>query len=512
MRARMRLVEGVRRRSPAPLLAALLLLAAPGGRAAAPETTLIRGALVVDGTGRAPFAASVRLVGDRIEAVGELAPRQGERVVEAAGLALAPGFIDTHSHHDADADPAQEAVTSQGITTIVVGQDGESRLPLASFFAALERSPWAVNVASYAGHGTLREEVLGEGFRREATADEVAAMARLLARELDAGALGLSTGLEYDPGIYSSGDEVLALARVAAAAGGRYVSHLRSEDRAFEAALEELVTIGREAGLPVQISHFKLARRGLWGQAGSVLARLDEARRAGVAVSADLYPYEQWQSTLTVLFPQRDFTDRAEAAYALTEVTRPEDVLLTRFEAHPQWEGETLAAVAMERGTDPVTALIDLIALAEETGAEEEIVARSMQESDIAALLAWSESNVCSDGSARSGHPRGWGAFPRVFRRFVRELGVLSLEEAVAKMTSLAARHVGLEGRGVVEPGAVADLVLFDPRTIADRATFAEPALPSVGIEAVWVAGVAVREGGRDTGARPGRVLRRGGG
>lgn len=490
------------------LLAVLVLLCGPAGRAS-DGTVLIRHALVVDGTGRPPVEASVRIAGDRIEAVGDLAPREGERVIEAAGLALAPGFIDTHSHHDEDADPAQPALLSQGITTIVVGQDGESRLPLESFFAELEASPWAVNVASYAGHGTVRGEVLGADFRREATAGEVAEMSRLLARELDAGALGLSTGLEYDPGIYSSTDEILALARIAAAAGGRYISHVRSEDRAFEAALDEILTIGREARLPVQISHLKLARRGLWGQAQSVLASLDGARRRGVEVSADLYPYEQWQATLTVLFPERDFTDREEATYALTEVTRPEDVLLTRFEAHPAWEGVTLAAVAAERETDAVTALIDLVAMSEAAGAEEEIIARSMQESDVAALLAWPESNVCTDGSAGSGHPRGWGSFPRVFRRFVRELGVLSLEGAVAKMTSLAARHVGLEGRGSIEPGAIADLVLFDAEAIADRATFAEPTLPSVGVESVWVAGVAVREHGRDTGARPGRVLRR---
>lgn len=213
-----------------------------------------------------------------------------------------------------------------------------------------------------------------------------------------------------------------------------------------------------------------------------------------------------------MLFPERDFADRDEAAYALTEVTRPQDVLLTRFEAHPEWEGRTLAEVAEERGTDAVTALIDLIAMAREAGAEEEIVARSMQESDIAALLAWPETNLCTDGSAGSGHPRGWGAFPRVFRRFVRELGVLSLEEAVARMTSVAARHVGLEGRGTIEPGAVADLVLFDPETIADRATFTEPTLPSVGVSRVWVAGVEVLADGRPTGARPGRVLRRSGG
>ncbi|MGH9465541.1 MAG: N-acyl-D-amino-acid deacylase family protein, partial [Thermoanaerobaculia bacterium] len=314
---------------------------------------------------------------------------------------------------------------------------------------------------------------------------------------------------EYDPGIYSQTAELLALAGDVAAVNGRYISHIRSEDRYFEQAVEEILTIGREARLPVQISHFKLARRGLWGESAWFLARLERARAQGVEVTADVYPYEAWQSGLTVLFPGRDFTDRGAAEYALAEVAAPEDLLLTQFDPQPEWAGKTLAEIARGRGSDPAQTLMDLVALLLESDGDDSVIGRSMREEDIAALLAWPHTNVGSDGSGDSGHPRGWGAFPRVLRRYVRELGVLTLEQAVHKMTALAATHLGLPERGVIALGAPADLVLFDPVTVADRSTFAEPTLPATGIAAVWVNGVAVYRDGAATGARPGRVLRR---
>lgn len=474
-----------------------------------PPATLIRGALVIDGTGAPGIVTSVRVRGDRIVEIGSLETESGEEVIEAGGLVLAPGFIDTHSHHAGDEDPAALAAVSQGITTIVGGQDGSSPFPLRDLFSSLASSPWAVNVASYAGHGTLREEVMGEDYRRPATPEEIRAMRGLLAGELAAGALGLSSGLEYDPGIYSQTAELLALAADVAAAGGRYVSHIRSEDRYFEQAIEELLTIGREARLPVQISHFKLARRGLWGESPWFLARLERARAQGIEVTADLYPYEAWQSGLTVLFPGRDFGDRGAAEYALAEVVAAEDLLLTEFEPHPEWAGRTLAEIARERGSEPAQTLLDLVAQLEADGGSDAVIGRSMREEDVAALLAWPHTNVCSDGSGQSGHPRGWGAFPRVLARYVRELGVLTLEQAIHKMTGLAAQHVGLPDRGILAPGAPADLVLFDPATVADRSTFADPTLPAAGIVEVWVNGVAVYRVGEPTGARAGRALRR---
>jgi N-acyl-D-amino-acid deacylase len=284
-----------------------LALAAPLGAAAATPAagTRITHALILDGSGAPGRAGTLRIAGDRIAAVAyapeTLAPLPGEAVLDVRGLTLAPGFIDTHTHGDEQVreHPDALAAVSQGITTLVGGQDGGSELPLAQFFDALERQPVAVNVASYAGHGTIRSRVLGADYRRPATAAEVEAMRGLLRTEMAAGALGLSTGLEYDPGIYSTSSELVELARVAAAAGGRYISHVRSEDRSFWAAIDEILTIGREAHLPVQISHIKLAMRSLWGEAPRLLARLDEARRSGVDVTADIYPYLYWHAGAT---------------------------------------------------------------------------------------------------------------------------------------------------------------------------------------------------------------------
>ena len=506
------------------LVLALILLPACGDAATPPPagTFIIRGATIVDGTGSPAFIGSLRVADGVIaevapdDADSALTPNDGEPVHGAANLVLAPGFIDTHSHHDGGLldEPTALAAVSQGITTIVAGQDGGSRFPIAEFFAVLDSAPAAVNVASYAGHGTLRRRVMGDDFRREATEAEIAEMQTLLEGELADGALGLSTGLEYDPGIYAGTGEVVALARTAAASGGRYISHMRSEDRALLEAVEETIEISRQARLPVQISHFKLAARGLWGRAAEVLARLDRARAEGLDISADVYPYEYWQSTMTVLFPERDFTDREAARYALEELVAPDRMIIARFGADTTLQGMTLAQIAARRGTDPVTTYIDLIAESQAARAEgrdggESIVAASMTFDDIATLMSWPHTNISSDGGLRGAHPRGFGAYPRVLGRYVREEGRLGLEEAVHKMTALAARHMGLTERGVLEPGAAADMVLFDPAAVLDRSTTAQPHLTATGIERVWVGGTVVYEDGAVTGALPGVVLRR---
>jgi N-acyl-D-amino-acid deacylase len=506
-----------------PLLTALVaigsigLIAAQAQRAAPAASTLIVNAIVVDGTGAARYAAAVRVRGDRIAEVGDLTAERGETVVDARGLVLAPGFIDTHSHGDRGLFEHRDvlAAVSQGITTIVVGQDGGSPFSLADFFARLEHEPAAVNVASYAGHGRLRREVMGEDFRRPARPEELARMRAQLERELRAGALGLSTGLEYDPGIYSAPSEVVDLARVAASAGGRYISHIRSEDRRFWEAIDEIIAIGREAKLPVQISHLKLAMRSLWGQTPRLLRTLDQARAAGVEITADVYPYLYWQSTLTVLFPERDFQNRQTAEFVLREIATPDDLLLGRFAPEPSYAGKTLGAIARLRGTDPPATLMDLIrdALAEgrRSGSDdvESVIGTSMSEPDLERLLAWPFSNVCTDGELDGRHPRGFGTFPRVLGRYVRERQLIGLEEAVRKMTGLAAGNAGLRDRGLVRPGAFADLVLFDPATVLDRATTREPHALAAGIEKVWVNGALVYTEGAATANRPGRALRR---
>lgn len=498
-------------------LAALLAVAvaACGGK----PTLVITNVQVIDGTGASARVADVRISGDRIVEIGDLTVGPGETSLDARGLSLVPGFIDTHSHHDrglADLRDALAAV-SQGITTIVVGQDGGSRFPLDEFFDRVEGYGVAVNVASYAGHNTIRRRVMGDDFRRTATASEVDSMKQLLRRELENGALGLSTGLEYDPGIYSTTEEVVQLAEVAAEYGARYISHMRSEDRALWDAVEETIRIGREAELPVQISHMKLAMRSLWGQAGRLLARLDAARDSGIDISADVYPYEYWQSTMTVLFPERNFTDRAAATFALEELAPPEGILIAQFGPDTSYVGKTMAEIAALRGTDPATTYMALIAESQawqdSTGrGGESIIARSMTWDDITRLYRWPHTNVSSDGGLRGRHPRGFGSFTRVLGRLVREEGVLTWEQAVHRMTGLAAEHAGISDRGVIRPNAYADLVLLDPDRVIDRATPENPNAVSEGIVRVWVNGVAVYEEGATTGEFPGRVIRRAGG
>ena len=477
---------------------------------------LITNASVIDGSGSPARRASVRVEGDRIAAMGELAARSGETVIDAHGLTLAPGFIDTHSHADDDLfeHPEALAVVSQGITTIIGGQDGGSPIPLARYLDSLQKSPGAVNVGMYVGHGTIRDSVMGEDFKRVATPAEVDRMKAMLASEMQAGAIGLSSGLEYDPGIYSDPSEVIALAKVAASFGGRYISHIRSEDYAFWKAIDEIITIGREAKLPVQISHTKLAMRDLWGHADSLVRILDAARTSGVDITADVYPYLYWHSTLTVLFPKRDFENRTSAEFALTQTSTPGGLLLGHYEPNPSYAGKTVAEISKLRGTDSITTLIDLIrdseAMRKRTGhSSESVIGTSMVEPDVELIMKWPYTNLSTDGSLDGAHPRGYGAFPRFLGRYVRERKVMPLEEAVHRMTSLAAEHMGIKDRGRITPGMFADLVLFDPATVIDRATPAEPHLVSVGIARVWVNGAEVFADGKTTAARPGKVIRR---
>jgi N-acyl-D-amino-acid deacylase len=505
------------RSSATALISAIVLACAPKSTPApARSSILISNANVIDGSGSSAYRAAVRIEGDRIVAVGTLTRREGETVVDANGLTLAPGFIDTHSHADdglADR-PDALAVVSQGITTIIGGQDGDSPIPLARYFDRLRNAPAAINVGMYVGHGTIRDSVMHADFKRAATPAEVARMKEILAGEMRAGAFGLSSGLEYDPGIYSDRSEVIELAKVAASFNGRYISHIRSEDYAFWQAIDEIITIGREAKLPVQISHAKLAMRSLWGHADSLVRILDAARASGVDITADIYPYLYWHSTLTVLFPKRDFENRTAAEFALTETSTPGGLLLGRYDANPAYAGKTVAEISKLRGTDSVTTLIDLIreseAMREKTGrSTQSVIGTSMVEPDVERIMRWPHTNLSTDGSLNGPHPRGFGAFPRFLGVYVRERQLMPIEEAIRHMTSLAAQHMGIRDRGRIAPGAFADLVLFDPQTVIDRATPQDPHATSVGIARVWVNGQQVYADGKTTGARPGRILTR---
>lgn len=499
------------------LCSAVLVLSACGSKAPEPAGMVIVNARVIDGSGGPSRDANVRIVGDRIRNVGSFEPSAEDTIVDANGQVLAPGFIDTHSHHDDGLFemPGALAAVSQGITTIVAGQDGGQNYPLAEFFAGLETSPVAINVASYAGHGTLRHQVMGEDFQRHATADELAEMVSLLRTEMEAGALGLGSGLEYDPGSFSATEELVELGREVAAHGGRYISHIRSEDQYFWEAIDEIIHIGREARIPVQVSHMKLAMTRWWGQADRLTGKLDQARAAGVDITADIYPYRAWNTSfswLTTVFPDRDLDRREGAEYILTHMLSPETILLSSYLPDPAYNGMTLAEVAAIRESDPATTLMELLkaemALDDEDS-ESQMLGFAMDEPDIESMMAWPHSVIGSDGELAGVHPRGFGAFTRFLGHYIRERKVMSLEEGIRKMTSLSARHVGITERGSIGVGQYADLVLFDPATVNDRSTPDAPHLPSVGIGKVWVNGQLVFAGGDITGKRPGKPIRR---
>lgn len=499
------------------LLFAFLLLSFSKVWAQSSVTQLIHNIWVIDGTGTTARKAAVRIQGNKIIAVGALKPLPGEVLVDGGGKTLTPGFIDTHSHLQGSLRTKPEAIAAlnQGVTTIVSGQDGEGSW-IDSLRSRLLLQTIAVNIATYTGQTTLRETVMGEKeLHRKATAAEIKQMTALLEKEMQKGSLGLSTGLEYDGAFFSSKEEVVALARVAATYKGRYTSHIRSEDVNLKEAIEEIIAIGREAQLPVQVSHIKIALKDDWGKAPELLARLEQARKEGIDITADCYPYDFWNSTLKVLFPKTDYTNKESAQFAVDHTFDPNESILFRYAPNPAYKGKTIAAIAAMRKETAAETLISLIAEAEAyrknnpgvTGVET-IMGKSMVEADVMKLLAWQHTNICSDGSI-GGHPRAFGSFTRVLGRYVREKKIMTLEEAVRKMTLLAAQHVGIANRGKIAPGYFADLVLLDPATVQDRSSIQEPGALSDGIEKVWVNGQMVYQNKESTKVYPGTFISR---
>jgi len=449
----------------------------------------------------------VRIIDNKVFATGDLTPFPGESVIDGHGLTLAPGFIDSHSHHDwgLDKNPDAIAVTNQGITTIVVGQDGGSE-PVDTIKAMINDHPVSINVATYTGHASLREKVMKQTVLRAADSTEVNAMKKLLVDDIEKGSLGLSTGLEYEEAFYSTRDEVIELAKATASAGGRYISHIRSEDINIETSLDEIINIGREAKLPVQISHFKIAMRSKWGNSGKLLALLEAARSQGIDITADCYPYTMWSSTPRVLFPKKDFTNPASALYATEELFDPSASVMTHFPANKNYEGKTVTEIGVINNESPSRALMRLIKEGEEKGGS--IAGASMSDDDVINFLKWNYTNICSDG-ADGGHPRGYGAFTRVLGHYVRDKKIMPLETAIYKMTGLTAEHLGIADRGLIMPGCYADLVLFDPSTVSDNSTFTDSKALSSGISIVWVNGKIVYQDKKTTHEHPGMFVAR---
>jgi N-acyl-D-aspartate/D-glutamate deacylase/CubicO group peptidase (beta-lactamase class C family) len=470
----------------------------------APQNWTIVGAEIADGTGAPLRRADVRFAGDTIVEVGAMTPPREDHVVDGTGLVLAPGFIDAHNHstEGLDADPYAVTQVSQGITTIAVGQDGSSPFPLSEYLTRRRAAPATLNVSVLVGHATVRRQVMGDDFKRAATAAEIRQMESLVDQEMRAGAIGLSSGLEYEVGSYASTEEVVSLARVAAKYGGFYISHIRDEaDRTID-AVREAIAIGERAKLPVQITHIKLGTVGVWGKAAEVASIIDAARKRGVEVTADAYPYLAWSSNLKVLVPNKQWTDPASVKEALDDVGGGRNIQITRLPAFPQYVGKRLDEIAKAEGISEVDLYIRIV----EDG-DAGVIGHTMSEADMRTFFRQPWTMVASDGGINTSHPRGAGTFPRVLGRFVRDEQWLALPDAIRKMTSMPAARLGIKDRGVIRPGMKADLVLFDPGTIMDRSTFDQPRLRARGIYRVFVNGEPVWTSDHSEGPRPGRVL-----
>jgi N-acyl-D-amino-acid deacylase len=472
---------------------------------------VILNAQIADGTGAPLRNATVRITGDRISKIGTFKPAPGERTLDAKGLVLAPGFIDIHNHstEGLDSDPLAESQIAQGITTVIVGPDGDSPWPIGEWLEKRRKNPASLNVATLFGHATVRSLVMGKDFRRIATPEEIQKMVALGEQAMKEGALGVSSGLEYDVASYSTTEEVMALAEVAAKYGGFYETHIRDEGNKSFSALEEEIAIAQRAHIPVEHSHIKISTVAVWGKAAEYISVIDAARKQGVDFLADCYPYDAWNSNIKVLMPDKQYTNPQSVEKALTDTGGPDTVTITEFTPHPEYVGKNLVELAKERKISPTDMYIQIIREGDAANTEAGIIGKSMTDPDIQAFYQQPWVMVGSDGGIGSRHPRGAGTFPRVLGLYVREKKWLSLPEAIRKMTSLPAQRLGWKDRGQLREGAVADLVLFNPITIIDRATFAKPFESPTGVEKVFVSGTLVWDAAKATGARPGRVLPR---
>jgi N-acyl-D-amino-acid deacylase len=524
------------------------------------HSLVLTGGRVVDGSGAPAFEGDVAIDGSAITAVGS--GLTGRDTIDCSGHVVAPGFIDTHSHSDLKvlADPTLPMKLRQGITLEVFGQDGISVAPVkageraawrqklagllgdfgiewtwssvAEYLAAVAAARPAQDAAYLVPHGAVRQHVMG-GEDRRPTAAETRAMQGLLQTGLDEGACGMSTGLIYPPCCYADREELAALGTVLAASNRPLVVHMRSESDRILEAIAEMAGVARDSGCAVHVSHLKIAGRRNWGQAEAVVRALEAARAEGLRITADQYPYAAGSTLLGAILPpwahdggidatlarlrDRDARARMRAAMSDTRPTDwdnfwgwsgPEGIVVADIASgrHPEWLGTTLAQVADARGQDPFEAAFDLL-LEERMGVA--MVSFSQDEQVVERFLALPYANVCTDGLLGGRpHPRAYGTYPRILGRSVREKRTLTLEEAVRKMTSQAAHAFGFEGVGLVRQGFRANLVVFDPQTVLDRATFDDPARFPVGIRDVIVGGAAAVRDGAVTGARAGKIVK----
>jgi N-acyl-D-amino-acid deacylase len=509
---------------------------------------VIRGGNVIDGTGVPAAEMDVAVSGGRFAAVARRIADKGTVEIDARGLVVAPGFIDIHSHGDGSlfSDPRSESVIRQGVTTIVVGQDGGSRFPsrrtgddeggyasYAALGAALDRLPSSVNVASMIGLGTIRGIVVGAD-DRPATPDELQRMLTMVRDAIASGACGASSGLEYTPGAFASRAELAALCAPLAAARLPYATHMRNEDDRLLDAIDESIDVARQARCPLQISHLKTQGPRNWGKLDEVFRRIDAARRGGMDIMFDRYPYIAYQTGLTNLFPVWSRDGGTAAFFRRLDDTSTSDRIrretVAKVELIGGWdnvlisgvgrngdttaEGKRLGAFAQSKGSDPYDATV---ALLRSSNGSVGMVGFAMSEENLERILAHPLGMVCSDGGAfaidgasrrGSPHPRGLGTFPRVLGRYVRERKALTVEQAVHKMSALPASRIRLADRGRIAPRLAADIVVFDSATVTDKATFEDPFQYPEGIRVVVVNGVVAFRDGERAKAASGRALR----
>lgn len=498
---------------------------------------LIVDGTIVDGSGAPAYAGDLAIVGDEIVKIGDLNGATAIRVIDASGLTVSPGFIDLHTHADRNIieNHGAENYLHQGVTTLLAGNCGNSPVNLPGYIQTIEETGIALNLGLLIGHNSVRAEVMAND-NRLPTALEQAQMESLVEAAMKAGAFGLSTGLIYLPGTYSETGEVIALAKVAAAQGGIYASHIRNEFELLIEAIEEAITIGREANIPVQISHLKVADNTMWGDSVIILGMIEDARAEGLDVTADLYPYTAGSTGLANVFPawaragsQEDFQARLDdpetrarikadtirklnGARAAGDLSR---ITIASFDGHPEYSGMTMAEVTIINGLAPSIENGAEVAMDILYDAKASAIYHMMVEEDVKHIMQAPFTSIASDGSAVTfgedvPHIRNYGTYPRVLAKYVREEGVLSLEQAIHKMTALPARRIKLGSRGTLAQGMVADISIFDHLTVTDRDDWSNPHQYPTGFEYVIVGGTPVIDNGVQTGAFPGKVLKRG--
>jgi dihydroorotase/N-acyl-D-amino-acid deacylase len=511
------------------------VIAAAASLHAQPYDILIRNGRIVDGTGAPWYTADVAIRGDRIAAIGKLADVPAKLVIDAAGLVVAPGFIDIHTHARrgiADV-PTAENYVRQGVTTLMEGNDGFSPVPLGPDLEKVAALRPGVNYGSFAGQGSIRSAVMGTE-NRKATSGEIGKMRELTRQAMLDGAFGLSTGLFYVPGNFTPTEEVVELAKVAGAMGGMHISHMRDDAAHVLDSIRETIRIGEEGGLPTQVTHHKIIGAPNWGRSVLTLRMIDEARARGADVSLDQYPYTASSTGTDALFPQWTFAGgaaqaaarirnpetRARIKAAIAQNIRedrgggnPKNVVMAHCRFDPALNGRSLADIteAAHRAPDIANAAETLMDLELKGGCQ--AVFHAMDEGDVERILRYRFTMIGSDGEIptfgkNTPHPRSYGTFARVLGRYVRERKVLTLEDAVRRMSGLPANRLGLLDRGLLRPGMKADVAVFDPAVVADKATFEQPHQYAIGVRDVMVNGRLVLRDSSMTGDRPGQVLR----